>query len=180
MMAPLHVPRRTKSIQIRQKQKLRIRQIDAVSSKHMIFHKKRIGWMVQVSKKKNECGAVPGNMTVLMCSCFILSISLLHKNIEIPCNYLRYHGPCILQLHCVYTLEIISGNVLLLYSTIALPPPTQDMFTMKLHCHRAASRQNDHMERAHIPQRHSQTHPVTPGDAQNSQTHPVTPGDAQH
>ena len=69
---------------------------------------------------------------------------------------------------------------MLLYSTIALPPPTQDMFTMKLHCHRAASRQNDHMERAHIPQRHSQTHPVTPGDAHNSQTHPVTPGDAQH
>ena len=95
MMAPLHVPRRTKSIQIRQKQKLRIRQIDAVSSKHMIFHKKK-NWMDGAGIEKNECGAVPGNMTVLMCSCYILSMSLLHKNIEIPCNYLRYHGPCIL------------------------------------------------------------------------------------
>ena len=59
MMAPLHVPRRTKPIQIRQKQKLRIRQIDAVSSKHMIFHKKRIGWMVQVSKKRMSVALSP-------------------------------------------------------------------------------------------------------------------------
>ena len=44
-MAPLPVPRRTKSIQIRQTQKLTIRKIYVVSSENMVFPKKSLdGW----------------------------------------------------------------------------------------------------------------------------------------